>query len=166
MPSPQLMQVEFRLRIRKYNNSIVYYRYVPRKKAATNTPLTITEQRPLSPRDNYHRSSQDWPSDTAQDSRVGAPTTTRGRSSAPERPPAGRPSPRFAYNLRLWALGGPCLGVLLLLGGRPTALVAAFGVMACYCFDLADNAVRSYRILGSTHRCGFSMLLMYKHPTT
>ena len=47
----------------------------------------------------------------------------------------------FSHNLRLWALGGPCIAVLLLLGGRATALVAAFGVMACYCFDLADNAV-------------------------
>ncbi|CAM9905642.1 unnamed protein product, partial [Ectocarpus sp. 4 AP-2014] len=58
-------------------------------------------------------------------------------------PPAiedGSSSPRFLHNLRVWALGGPCVGVLLLLGGRPTSLGVAFGVMACYCFDLADNA--------------------------
>lgn len=47
----------------------------------------------------------------------------------------------FLHDLRFWALGGPCIAVLLLLGGRATALVASFGVMACYCFDLADNAV-------------------------
>lgn len=47
----------------------------------------------------------------------------------------------FLHNLRVWALAGPCIAVLLLLGGRATALVAAFGVMACHCFDLADNAV-------------------------
>lgn len=39
-------------------------------------------------------------------------------------------------------MAGPCLAILLLLGGRLTALVAAVGVMACYCFDIADNAVR------------------------
>ncbi|CAN0019573.1 unnamed protein product [Discosporangium mesarthrocarpum] len=48
-------------------------------------------------------------------------------------------SVKFAHNGRLWILGGPSLGVLLLLGGRPTCLVAAFGVMICYCFDLANN---------------------------
>ncbi|CAB1116114.1 unnamed protein product [Ectocarpus sp. CCAP 1310/34] len=52
----------------------------------------------------------------------------------------GSSSPKFLHNLRVWAFGGPCVGVLLLLGGRPTSLGVAFGVMACYCFDLADNA--------------------------
>ncbi|CAM9575938.1 unnamed protein product [Choristocarpus tenellus] len=50
-------------------------------------------------------------------------------------------SVRFSHNARLWVLGGPSLGVLLLLGGRPTCLVAAFGVMVSYCFDLADIKV-------------------------
>lgn len=47
----------------------------------------------------------------------------------------------FKHNSRVWAMGGPCIGILLMLGGRMTALIVAFGVMACYCFDLADNAV-------------------------
>lgn len=58
----------------------------------------------------------------------------------------------FLHNLRVWALAGPCIVILLLVGKRATALVAAFGVMACYCFDLADNAV-SVSPHGSLHPC-------------
>lgn len=65
------------------------------------------------------------------------PRNPRGRTGA--RSPTAC---RFQHNWRLWVLGGPCFGVLLLLGGRPTVLVAALGNMTCYCFDLSGNTVR------------------------
>ena len=91
-----------------------------------------------------------WP-DTGGGGAVSATNVTlQDRLSRPAAPTADsasglrarpRASAMFLHDLRFWALGGPCMAVLLLLGGRATALVAAFGVMACYCFDLADNAV-------------------------
>ncbi|CAN0443153.1 unnamed protein product, partial [Ectocarpus sp. 12 AP-2014] len=111
----------------------------------------------LSPGKNSRRQH---PSDTALASsspqnphqRIGSsrvPATTSAMPRGVPAPGGGAPppamgdgssSPKFLHNLRVWALGGPCVGVLLLLGGRPTSLGVAFGVMACYCFDLADNA--------------------------
>ncbi|CAM9973927.1 unnamed protein product, partial [Scytosiphon promiscuus] len=72
----------------------------------------------------------------------GRPTTPLAPPPARDgegRPRASLPTLRFLHNPRVWALAGPCIAVLLLVGKRATALVAAFGLMACYCFDLADN---------------------------
>eukprot|EP00903_Cladosiphon_okamuranus_P018928 g17409.t1 len=84
---------------------------------------------------------------TLQDALSGSAAAPRPASasasasvSASARRARARASAMFLHNARVWALGGPCIAVLLLVGGRATALVAAFGVMACYCFDLADNA--------------------------
>eukprot|EP00752_Nemacystus_decipiens_P003365 g3112.t1 len=77
---------------------------------------------------------------TLQDSLSGPAAPTSAHASGLGARPRAPVSAMFLHNLRVWALGGPCIAVLLLLGGRATALVAAFGVMACYCFDLADNA--------------------------